>query len=234
MRQIPIASSMLVYLDELEFTEAALAADPDAADLAPHFQAEIESWDGVFAVERAGRRKVVRADAVVAVCNTTLDTTTTRFGGAVLLEAGQDRKSPLFRRFFKTSASVLVRTALRKQCEYTRNVILVELAKVDPKSPLKSFAVEPENRAKAALDSLDARAKAKGERATSSHEVEEWKEGVNCLRTTTHGELVKRAATHGFGRAWPNTFFRTPGAAEEETDEVPETPVPPRSPQPPS
>lgn len=44
MRQIPISSLLLTYLDELEFTEAALHADPLAAELAGAFEEEIASW----------------------------------------------------------------------------------------------------------------------------------------------------------------------------------------------
>ena len=83
MRQIPLSYGMLYFLDELEFSEAALAADEDAAGLAAPFAEAIGEWEGLFAQERATRRDVIRAEAVVAVRNERLDSLTKRFAAAV-------------------------------------------------------------------------------------------------------------------------------------------------------
>ena len=56
MKQIALSSSLLVYLDELEFTEAALRADPDAAELAEAFDEEVRAWPEVFQKQRAAFR----------------------------------------------------------------------------------------------------------------------------------------------------------------------------------
>src|SRR5690349_18605995 len=105
MRKIQLSASLLTFLDELEFVEAALSADDETKDLAKPFHDELSDWDGVFKKERAGRRGVIRADAVVSVRNAQLDSTSLKFGANVLAEAGGDRKSPFFRRFFSVAPS---------------------------------------------------------------------------------------------------------------------------------
>ena len=225
MRQIPLKSSLLVYLDDLEFTEAALSADPLAADLAPAFEEEIGAWSDVFRRQRGARRSIVRADAVLAVLDGALDRLTTRFGGQCLVEANQDRKSAAFRRFFPTAPSEFIRGALRKQCERTRDVIVPEINKLPEGSPLRAFADPLLKGAKAAIAGLAARAKVQGEAATVGTDVTEWKEGINRLRTTTHAELVKIAVAQNLGRAWPEVFFRSAETASAEGDG--ETPVDP-------
>lgn len=209
MRQIPLSHSLLTYLDDLEYTEAALLASDDTVDLAVHFTEEIEAWNGAFQKERKAKREVTRSEAVVSVKNVGLDGTTTRFGASVLAEAGGDRKSTTFRRYFSAVPSEFVRKPLRKQAEVTLGVIVAEIDKLAPNHALRAFLAPLKTGAQAALDALDARAKAKGARSVSAHEIEEWKEGVNTLRLTTYAELLKRAADGGKGRAWADAFFRS-------------------------
>jgi len=226
MRQIPISSSLLTYLDELEFTEAATAADPQAAEFAPAFEEEIAGWPEVSQRERAARRAITRADAVVAVGNGQLDATTLRFGDHCFLETGRDRKGAAFRKFFPTAPSAFVNGALRKQCERTRDVIVPEIAKLAADSPLRAYATPLLDGAKAALAALAARARAEGNAATVASDVREWKEGVNRLRTTTHAELVKVAVERRLGRAWPEMFFRSASGSAEVDDAEPVDPPP--------
>ena len=150
MRQIPISSSLLTYLDELEFTEAATAADPHAAEFAPAFEEEITGWPEVSQRERAARRTITRANAIVAVGNGQLDATTLRFGDHCFLETGRDRKGAAFRKFFPTAPSAFVNGALRKQCERTRDVIVPEIGKLAADSPLRAYATPLLDQAKAA------------------------------------------------------------------------------------
>lgn len=121
MRQIPIRSSLLTFLDELEFTEAALPAEPLATEFATAFDEEIAGWGDVFQRERAARREVTRGHALVAIRNGLLDATTLRFGDHCFLESGRDRKSVAFRKFFPTSSSEFVNGSLRKQAVAVAN-----------------------------------------------------------------------------------------------------------------
>ena len=220
MRQIPMSSSLLTFLDDLEFTEAALSADPMTAHLAPPFAEEIHDWNAVFQKERAARRSVTRAQAAVVVRDAQLDFLTSRFGGAVLLEANQNRRGPIFQKFFPVAPSEFIRQGLRKQCELTRDRLLPELTKLGESSPLFPHAASLSAAVDAALVALEARSKARGENSSAGNDVDEWKEGVNRLRNTSHAELLKIAAEKNLGKSWAETFFRRESNAE--TDASPE------------
>lgn len=224
MRRIPLSSSLLTYLDNLEFEEAALGADEETKELSVPYQEEIAAWEGKFKEERATRRAVIRAEAIVSVRNAQLDSRTTRFGAAVVAESGGDRKGPFFRRFFTIAPSQFVRQALRKQCETTLNVIVAELNKLDKKHPLRAHTEPLKDLATSALEALDARAKVKGERTSSANDVQEWKEGINALRLSTYAELLKIAAEKGYPRTWADSFFPTDATEDVVTEDAPATP----------
>jgi len=172
MRQLPLSAGLLTFLDELEFTEAALSADEETAELAKPLLEQIELWEAIFKAERQSRRAVTRAEAVVALRNVKLDAHTTKFGASVLAEASGDRKSPFFRRFFTVAPSAFVRQPLRKQCEVTLHVMAAEIGKLDKKHPLKGFGASLSNLATEALAALEVRTKAKAERATAGNAVD--------------------------------------------------------------
>ncbi|UQA55831.1 hypothetical protein [Polyangium aurulentum] len=220
MRKLPLSHGLLYFLDELEFSEAGLSADPDAQSLAAPFQETLEEWDGLFKKERSARRAVVRSEAAVAVHNERLDSTTIRFGAMVRGVA-----PALMNRLFTMAPGKLVRRGLRQQCEKTRDVILVELGKLEDAHPLKPFAAQLGTLVDAALSALDSRAQAKGARQTIASDIEEWKEGVNALRTTTYAELLKISADKGYPRSWVESFFRTASAASDPSDEDAESPA---------
>lgn len=217
MRQIPLSYGLLFFLDELEFTEAALAADEDAAALAAPFTEAIGDWEKLFAQERGARREVTRAEAVVAVRNERLDSLTKRFGAAVRAFAPE-----LLGKFFGSAApGQFVRKGLRAQCEKTRDVLLPEAKKLGPQHELTPFAAPLDLVSNAALDALDVRTKAKGNRQVVSNEIDEWKEGINALRTTTYAELLKIATKKKYPRSWVESFFRKhDGAKGDDGDTV--------------
>ena len=218
MRQIPLSSALLTFLDELEYSEAALAADPDAASLGPAFEEEIGRWEKAFKQERAGRREVTRAEAVVAVRNAQLDGLTLRFAANV---KANDASGSLLARFFSTAPSRFVRRGLRDQCDKTLNVLVTAIDKLDAKHALHTFSKPLGAAAKAALASLDLRNQAKGHRQSASNDVDEWKEGVNQLRLTTYAELLKIAAEKGYPKAWADTFFYSSSASAAVEDAAP-------------
>ncbi len=220
MRRIPLSASLLTFLEQLEYPEAALSAEEETSELAKPFRDQIAEWDNIFKQERAGRRSVVRAEAIVAVRNVQLDRHTVRFGASVLGETGGDRRSPFFRRFFPVAPSQYVRQPLRKQCEQTLNVMVVELEKLDKKHTLRSFVSPLTSLAKSALSALDARTKVKSERTMGASDIEEWKEGCNAMRLSVYAELLKIAAEKGYGRAWADSFFPSETAVGGEAEEV--------------
>lgn len=225
MRKIPVSAALLTFLEGLEFSEAALGADEETKDLVQPFTDMLAEWDGVFKKEREGRRNVIRANALVSVRNAQLDGKTIKFGASVLAEVGGDRKAAFFRRFFATAPSVFIRQALRKQCETTLNVLVVEINNLDKKHALRSFLDPLTGMSKAALAALDARNKANGERTIGTNDITEWKEGVNALFLSTYAELLKIAAEKGYPRSWADTFFPSDSGGADVAAEEPAGPA---------
>lgn len=213
MRRLALSSSLLVFLEELEFTEVALSSREETKDLACAYRDELETWERIFKQYRQARHAIIHADAIVAVRDQELDEVTTKFGRALLAEVNGDRKSPLFRRFFADAPSEFVRRPLRKQCEYTLNRIVPELNQLPDESPLKAFAKPLAEAAQRGIDALDARAKVVAERASVSIDVEEWKEGVNRLRTSTYAALLQIGNEKGNPKTFAKSFFRAPRKA---------------------
>lgn len=204
MRKLALTRSLLHFLEEIEYSEAALSADSDTEMLAPAFRDAIDDWQLLFKRERDARRDVVRAEAYVAVRNQQIDRLTIKFAALVRGVA------PSFMdRVFKIAPNAFVRANLRKQCESTKNVIVAEIAKLESESPLKSFGSLLDSLASTTLASLDDRGARKGTSQMVANDVVEWKEGINNLRTTTYAELLKVSATNGYSRAWVDSFFRS-------------------------
>ena len=224
MRNLALARSLLFFLDEVDYSEAGLSADSDTESLAPAFRDAIEEWQLLFKRERDARRDVVRAEAHVAVRNQQIDRLTMKFATLVRGVA------PSFMdRVFKIAPNAFVRANLRKQCESTKNVIVAEVAKLEPESPLKSFGSMLDSVASMTIAALDDRGARKGTSQMVANDVLEWKEGINNLRTTTYAELLKIATTKGYSRAWVDSFFRAvlDDADDAEPDATPgATPAP--------
>ncbi len=225
MRQISTSYSLLTFLDELEYTEAALAADPDAASLAAAFEERIGEWDALFRAERNGRRAVTRADAVVAVRNAQLDRNTTQLAA---LAKAHDASGGLLKRFFGSLApSRFIAQSLRKQSERTRDVVLAEIDKLDAAHPARSVRTPLASSVEAVLGALDARNEARGTRQIGANDIGDWKSGVNKLRTTTYAELLKIAVEKSYGRNWADTFFREDSSGKNDVGPgAEEPPVP--------
>ncbi|HVK65903.1 MAG TPA: hypothetical protein VM694_15585 [Polyangium sp.] len=218
MRQIPLSYGLITFLVELEYSEAGLSADPEAAHLAAPFHDTISEWEPLFKKEREGRRGVTRAEAVVAVRNERLDALTTRFAAATRAFA-----APLLGKMFGGARpGQFVRKELRVQCEQTRDVILAEIGKLEPGHSLKVFGPQLDASVGAAFSALDVRAKTKGHRKVVANETEEWKEGVNALRTTTYAELLKIAVANKYPKSWVESFFRAAAAEVAEDEDEPE------------
>lgn len=203
MRKLPTRRRSLFFVEEIEFSEAALSADSDAAPLSSAFRDALEEWEPLFKKERLARRGEVRAQAVVAVRNQSLDTTTIRFAALARATAPD-----ILERCFKVTPAKFVRGNLRKQGEVTKSVIVPEIAKLSAEHPLKPFGAQFDALASAAVTALDNRATEAGKRQSVSNDVLEWKEGINALRTTTYAELLKISVEKGLPKTWVESFFR--------------------------
>jgi len=57
-----------------------------------------------------------------------------------------------------------------------------------------------------------------------ANEVDEWKEGINDLRTNTYAELLKIATEKKYPKSWVESFFRAVSSSDDTPDES-RTPV---------
>lgn len=223
MRQLSLSRSLLFFLEELEYSEAALSADSDAAPLAIPFRDALDEWETLFKKERLGRRGVIRTEAVVNVRNERIDAATIRFGALARVTAPE-----VLDRCFNLAPGKFVRRNLRQQCDVTKNLIVPEIAKLNADNVLRPFGTQLDTLAHDAVTALDDRASAMANRQSSANDVLEFKEGVNALRTTSYAELLKIAVDHRLPKSWVESFFRK---AEDATDapEPPESAAPPET-----
>jgi hypothetical protein len=163
----------------------------------------LTEWESLFKKERLARRSIVRAEAVVAVCNERLDSATMQF-----VAMARATNPDLLERCFKIAPGKFIRRNLRAQCESTQSVIVPEIAKLETNHPCKTFGPKLDSVASNALASLDNRTQAFGNRQSATNDILEWKEGINALRTTTFAELLKIATAKGLPKSWVESFFR--------------------------
>ncbi len=207
MKRIPQSYSIVAYRNELLFSQAATAADPDAAGHAAAFEGLLGEALSLAGKAFNALAAVTQAHAVVAVADALSDRAIMRLGREALVESEGQRDRPPYSVLFNVAPSEIAGWPLRKACGYVRDRLVPAAATLPEGSRLRPLIAEAALRATAAIEALDRRSAAEGARALVGAEVDEWKEGVNRLRLATYGELLKTAATKGYGRAWADTFF---------------------------
>lgn len=230
MKVIELDRSLETYYDELVYTEAGLSAQDLTKSLAALFQSAIEKLLEKITMERAARRDVLRANAMVKIADFELDNVTMRFGQALLVETNRNRESLMFRRFFPNTPSELIRTSLRDQAQLTLSTIIPELDKLEAASMLKPYKELMQSAAEKVMTVLTTREQATATRALVGHDVLEWKEGCNALRLSVYAELLKIAAEKGYSKSWANSFFKVDARSseaekEDEAEEQKEVPT---------
>jgi hypothetical protein len=147
--------------------------------------------------------------AVVQVKNQILDRVTRKFAGILLAEAGHDRNSSFFQRFFRVAPHVQRSQPMSKQIGFTLHVLVPEIDKLEENHTLKPYSGMLRGTATEANDALKELESAKAHRNAVARDVEDWKVKVNAARLSIYGELLKLAADAQYPRKWADTFFRT-------------------------
>lgn len=204
--------------DEILFTQAALAADPDAKDLV----ALTESWLALInkaqATELQLRRDIANTDAARVVANARLDQACVAFGDDLLFAAGKDRGSPRFKQFFGGPVARFIRTALPRQIAQVRAWLSsTDEVFLKHKPELEKWV----QAADTALIATRALALKRGENAVTKDELGS---DLTRERDSLAETLAARARERNLDRAWPKTFFRVAssrasrGETEDEAD----------------
>lgn len=203
--------------DEIIFTQAALAADPDAKDLVPLTESWLALIDKAQAAELELRREIANTDAARVVANARLDQACVAFGDDLLLAAGKDRGSPRFKQFFGGPVARFVRMALPRQIAQVRAWLSsTDEVFLKHKPELEKWV----QAADAALIAARALALKRGENAVTKDELSS---DLTRERDSLAETLAARARERRLDRNWPKTFFRVTSSrsAPTETEEEP-------------
>ena len=241
MRALPTSRSLLHFWEQAVFLEAALLADPETKHLAPPVTETLDDFSALLQKDLTARRVLVQAYAHGSVADADLDTGIRRVFSSTLHLTGQDRKRTEFTSLFGSSIAAIVRHALRKQLEVTKD-LLRRL------STLSVFPDSFKNDATAILSPLVAAGDAAVEeqkqaevaRIATRLDVTAWKEEVNALRLSVYAQLLSIASKTGRKRSWAEAFFPSQagravpsgeepedGPSHEDTDPIDEGDTPP-------
>jgi len=201
--------------DEILFTQAALAADPDAKDLVPLTESWLALIDKAQATELDLRRQVAHTDAARMVANARLDQACIAFADELWMAAGKDRAATRFKQFFREAPRLFVRMALPRQIAQVRAWLESrDEVFLRHKPNLEKWVQE----ADAALVATRALALKRGESAIARDELAS---DLTRERDGLAENLAARARERKLDRAWPKTFFRT-GPSRPAKDEIEE------------
>ena len=116
---LTIHQSLEVAYDEVFFTQAATAADPNAAKFSASFESLIsKEWQPVVDKERGLRRNTLSALALCSGVDRRLDGWTDRFHNALLISTSNRRNATDYARYFgDESPSVVKRPVLGNQLD---------------------------------------------------------------------------------------------------------------------
>jgi hypothetical protein len=206
---------------EVIFTRAALAADPDAEGFLPMTDGWMGLVDEARTAERKARVMAAEADAQRTVANSRLDQACVRFGDELFLDVSKDKTAPRWTKFFSHAVSRFVRQALPKQVQVVKGWIE---AGSDPvlqkhKKDLSKWS----DAADAALTKTRATAVARGDAWEKRAEMAD---SLTRERDGLHEALAAHARDKGLPRAWPDTFFRVERRGSGAETEAPETGAP--------
>ena len=205
--------SLEVVYDEVFFTQAATAADPDAAKFSPSFELLLsKQWQPVVDKERALRRAILSAQTQCAGVDRRLDGWTDRFHNALLIATNNRRNVADYTRYFGGKPpSVLKRPVLGAQLQtLTGWVASIKGSSVPQLATLGTeleTLVAEGHKAEQAL--RDARDKMKDFRAVGERKA--LFDQANSLRQATFGSLatlVHEQPKKRLAADWPDGFFR--------------------------
>jgi hypothetical protein len=224
-RKLTAKMSFETYEDEVLFTRAAVAADPDAAPLASHTDGWLALIKSARDTDIKARTAVANADAARIVANGRLDAACVAFGDDLYTAVGKDTSSPRWRKFFAIAVSRFVRQALSRQVRQVAGWLAQtdDAALTQHRSALTTWS----GKADAALTQTAALAVVRGEAWTV---FEQLAEDLTRERDGLRDALASVARDKGLPRTWPDLFFRVESrgrAVEGEPEEPAEPPAMP-------
>jgi hypothetical protein len=202
--------------DEILFTMASLAADPDSKDLLSLTEGWLARLDEARTKDRGARQEMAGADALRAVANGRLDRACVAFGDDLRIVVGKDTTSPRFRQFFLHPVSIFIRGSLPKQVAKVRAWLGSEDEALEPhRAGLDRWS-------KAAADALERTNALALVRGQAQIAREQLADDLTRERDGLHEALSARSRAQGLDRRWPDLFFRTESRSRSRVEEAPE------------
>jgi hypothetical protein len=198
--------------EEILYTVASLAADPDARDLV----ALTDGWhallEGVRTLEREARRAMLEGEALRSLASGRLDGACEVFGEELYRDLLGDPTSPRYTRFFSVSPSRSMHMALPKKIAKVRSWLL----STDPVLERHRAALDAWSMAAlAAMERMQEQVVVRGELWVA---LERLREELTRERDGLRDALAARAKERGLARSWPELFFRGSRRNGEEAD----------------
>jgi hypothetical protein len=203
--QIRLASALDTVWREAAYTRARLEAEPEVSDLAPTFARFATSAITISNEQRSHWEAELIAQAQISARNNTLDSMCTNIEKASLIALDMNREHKTFRQLFPEGLRAVTRLGLESQLKEVRPWPTVLAAEPLTLPDLSASLTDHITRGQAALDArTEALAKTAVHRA---QRIEGLINDLNAARTSTYGELLKRATALGYTKAWARSFF---------------------------
>lgn len=192
--------------DEMEFTEANLAADTLTQHLAPEAADRLAKVQALRVERRARKRAETRAQARINYLNRALDALTRDFV-LLLLAAYKARDAAGYRRYFPSEPpSAITRKGLENQL--TDCVRWPEYLAAEPHAPLQALAPHFAALISAGQAAVTARADARdASRIHRLDQIEPHIADLNSYRQGLYATLLEVAVANGLEKSWPREFF---------------------------
>lgn len=207
MNDIPKERALGVFVDELVYLEACLAADPETEHVVQEVSKELALLDQKLQDERDIHRQGVLNRAKVKMKLQRAEDYIRDVYAATLFEVRQDRKDTIYQKLFKYDQASVLRMAPQAQLQEVmrmKNVLALAIYEDD----FRDAQNEVLDKAIAEINgALELRAQLEERQMHHRLEVEQCKDSANNVRGRVHGELTKISRTKKNSKAWARGFF---------------------------
>jgi hypothetical protein len=209
------------FEDEMLFTRAALAADPDSADLVSATESWLGLIDAARAKDRDARAAIANTDAARVVANGRLDRACGAFGDDLHRAVEKDRAATRWTQFFSVPVSRFVRQALSRQSVTVRAWLMSSMDAVleQHRDALERWTAAAEKALVQTRGTALVRGGARQAREELAEELTRERDGL-------HDALRSRGRERGLPRDWSDVFFRVESRSGAAAVDEPAEPAP--------
>jgi hypothetical protein len=205
--------------NEVLYTRAGLAADPDASDLVSMTDGWMAIVDQARAQDRAARAATHEAAAQRAIANRRLDDQCRNFGRELAMALKNDRKSPRWTRFFRATVDAFLAQPMGAQAA---SVIAWLSIEDDVLTRHSEWLGRWAHAAQAALTTTNASAQVRGSAIIARESAGE---ALTKGRDGLEAALMQRALERNLGRDYAAGFFIVQDR-KKASKSAPEEPAP--------